>query len=69
MYTVFPSPDGKYISSGSGDNTIKIWEVGSGKCIRTLEGHSSSVYSVIYSPDGKYIVSGSNDKTIKIWEV
>ena len=71
------SPDGKNICSGSGDNTIKIWNSFSGKCIKTLgseedgegEGHTDWINSVAYSPDpdGKYICSGSCDKSIKIW--
>ena len=62
------SPDGKYIASGSDDKTVKIWEVETGRELRTLRGHSYDVNSVCYSPDGKYIASGSDDKTIKIWE-
>jgi WD40 repeat protein len=63
------SSDSRYLVSGSGDNTIKIWEVAKGKELRTLTGHSSGVYSVVYSPDGRYLASGSGDNTIKIWEV
>ncbi|TRU48000.1 MAG: protein kinase [Microcystis aeruginosa Ma_QC_Ch_20071001_S25] len=63
------SSDSRYLASGSGDNTIKIWEVAKGKELRTLTGHSSGVYSVVYSPDGRYLASGSGDNTIKIWEV
>jgi WD40 repeat protein len=37
--------------------------------IRTLEGHTSSVYSVAVTPDGTKIVSGSDDYTIKIWDL
>jgi WD40 repeat protein len=54
VYSISFSPDGKYLASGSGDTTIKIWEVGSWKLIKTLEGHSNSVYSVSFSPDGKF---------------
>ncbi|WNF14539.1 serine/threonine-protein kinase [Microcystis aeruginosa] len=67
--SVVYSPDGRYLASGSGDKTIKISGVATGKQLRTLTGHSDWVYSVVYSPDGRYLASGSGDKTIKIWEV
>ena len=43
------SSDSKYIVSGSGDKTIKIWDIESGKEIKTLNGHSEGVYSVAIS--------------------
>ena len=76
------SPDGQTLASGSNDNsvgevlasgsfddTIKLWNVKTGKLLQTLEGHSISVNSVAYSPDGQTLASGSGDDTIKIWRL
>jgi COMPASS component SWD3 len=40
--------------------TIKLWDVKTGREIRTLKGHSSFINSVAFSPDGRIIASGSN---------
>jgi len=53
--------------SGSGDRTVKVWDLASGACAQTLEGHSSVVRSVAVA--GAHIVSGSGDTTIKVWDL
>ncbi len=63
------SPDGKYLASGSWDNSVKLWNIESQKEVTTLQGHSESVYSVAFSPDGKYLASGSADNTVKLWSM
>ncbi len=62
-------PDGQRFASGSDDQTIKIWDIKTGKFFRTLEGHTSCVRSVTFSHDGKLLASGSEDGTVKIWNV
>ena len=67
MEDVSFSPDGKTLASGSWDYTVKLWDVASAKELKTLSGHSDSVWSVSFSPDGKTLASGSRDYTVKLW--
>ncbi len=52
MWKAIYSPCGKYIISGSDDKNIKIWEVESGECLRTLYGHTGWMGSLDISTDG-----------------
>ena len=47
------SPDSKLVASGSRDGTIKIWNIISGDCIKTIEGCGKC--SVTFSPDGEFL--------------
>jgi WD40 repeat protein len=73
VYALSWSPDGQYVASGSGDETVQIWDFARGKNILTYCGHRHKVgqglvQAIMWSPDGKYLVSGSWDKTVRIWD-
>jgi len=63
------SSDGERICSGSSDDTVRVWEVSSGKRMQTLKGHSWHVNAVSWSSDDSRICSGGRDKTVRVWEV
>ncbi|MBL7128352.1 MAG: caspase family protein [Ignavibacteria bacterium] len=63
------SPDGKFALTGSEDKTLKLWDISTGKEMRTFEGHTDGVTSVCFSPDGKYALSGGWDNKIILWIV
>ena len=62
------SPNGKQIISSGRDKTLKLWDLGSRRLIRTFEGHTGDAYVIAVSPDGSRILSESEDETFKVWD-
>jgi WD40 repeat protein len=68
------NPDGTLLAAGGGEPSrsgeIKIWEVGKGMLVRTLDGlHSDTVFGLRFSPDGTRLASGGADKFLKVSRV
>lgn len=55
----------KYLVSGSYDATVKVWDIESGTCLRTLTGHLKGVRSLVF--DAQKLITGGLDSTIKVW--
>jgi WD40 repeat protein len=53
--------------SASLDETLRVWDVESGRVLQILEGHSDGVKAVAVTPDGRRAVSASDDKTLRVW--
>ena len=45
------------------------WDLATGECVQTLQGHTIRVTSAEFSPDGTKLVSASDDKTLWMWRV
>ena len=69
MTSVCVTVDGKYVVTGSGDKTARVWRLDDGAHVRTLEGHSDYVSSVCVTTDGEYVVTGSMDYTTRVWRL
>lgn len=72
------SPNGRRLATASEDESIKLWDLESGRVRGTLHGHgavegslkyAAGVTSVAFSPDGRHLASGSRDCTVRIWDV
>lgn len=68
IYTFDISNDENILVSAGGDGNIVIWDIESGREIRSIKAHNRLIYSVAISQDGKYIASGSDSEEPKLWD-
>lgn len=62
------NPAGTLIASAGMDNSVKLWDVMTGRELRSLQGHEKEAKLLAFRPDGLRLASGA-DKSVKIWEV
>jgi WD40 repeat protein len=68
VISVAVNPAGTRIAAVSHDKLIKLWDLESGRELRTISNIGGYVNTVSWSPDGKYLINGAEDKTIRIWD-
>ena len=69
VYSVVFSSDGTSLVSGSGDRTVKLWNIQTGGVVKTFFGHTDIVVSVSISADCNIIASGSGNELIHLWNI
>jgi pleiotropic regulator 1 len=62
-------PSNEWFATGSGDRTVKIWDLASGTLKLTLTGHIEAIRGLAISDRHPYLFSAGEDKMIKCWDL
>lgn len=62
-------PISSLIAAGYSDGSIRVWDLHSGSCLITFNGHKSGISSLMFDASGTRLVSGSFDTNIVVWDL
>lgn len=62
------SPDGRDLATGSGDKTIRLWDLTTQTPRAVLRGHTNWVQQVAFSPCSQLLASAGADNSVRVWD-
>jgi WD40 repeat protein len=66
LMSVALSPDGTIVAAAGVERTVPLWDVKSGKMLRTLP-HDDKLMAVAFSPDSRLLAAGGYDHQNYLW--
>ncbi|CEP62849.1 Cac2p LALA0_S06e05248g [Lachancea lanzarotensis] len=69
IYDLSWSPDGKFVATGSMDNSIRIFDVAGESCVAIASDHNHYVQGVVWDPQNEFIFSQSADRSVHVHRI
>jgi len=69
VYSIAFSPDDRTLAAALDSRTVQLWDVDSGRVVRTFSGASRTFLYMAFSPDGRWLATGGDSRTIDLWNV
>lgn len=57
------------LASSSNDQTVRLWDISTGRCLSILQEHTSRIRSIAFSQEGHILACGGEDNSIGLWEI
>jgi WD40 repeat protein len=67
VFQVWLMPDGKHVLASLDQSRLGVFDATTGKQVRTLDGHNTSIFRTAFSPDGKTMATADN-AVIRLWD-
>ena len=61
-------PSGKFLISVADDKSMRVWDLKTGRCLKTYEAHTHFVTSIAFNQRSPVVATGSVDQVVKVWE-
>jgi len=68
VITALFSPDGRFLASGSGDKTVRFWDITTETPHHVCKGHTNWVLAIAWAPDGSLLASGDKAGHLMVWD-
>jgi RNA polymerase sigma factor (sigma-70 family) len=62
------SPDGRTVMMGTAGQTVRSWDMASGKENPPLGGHKGQAHTFAFSNDSKSVATGGQDSFVQVWD-